>query len=317
MEIGAIVPEPDIPIIDFCKSLLDEEDIIQALDPENLAERFSTYFGLVIPPAKDKIFWINFCEKITLNLPTAAALPGDMRGIHYGVNRNYQIHYKHGEWDGGIKHTLSHEIYEIIIAELQELFPEENILAMKTEARANHFAAAVLMPCDPFFDHCVRFLFDPLLLRDKYLQAYFSILIRMGEVLKKRAKFIGLDYQSKSGLLEDFVVQDRTFTKDLYGKIDFTHLAQGNLTIFNGNPFNNLVLSSFKQMAIVRKFPIHLRDGSTLLCGAYPMVSEVGSIHRILVTGVSEEHIAKLQRAVSLPLGYDDEFEKMFGLIGK
>jgi hypothetical protein len=301
------------PIEKFCQELLKENRFPDSVLPERMAERFSKYFGLRPPLTKDDI--LSLCRQIGLDFPEEISLPPSLRGIHIGLGNVFAIGYREGEREGGAKHTILHEIWEIMFGILSAHRGRSLFLEAGKEAYANRFAAAVLMPRKYFLEHCVRASFDPLVLRDAYRVSYLSVVIRMKHVLESHTNFIGIVYNNTAAeeyfrnrvgrpRLEKVVEElNEACNFEIERKAFSYHSKQGP-DIFNmlrrlaGKAsdegfFHGIAKRTLEQMNIVQD--IRWPYASNMVFGCYPVMYAYGLISKILITGILEDDWDKLR----------------------
>ncbi len=287
----------------FCDLLLDEFKTPQLVWPETIAEKFSKYFSLF--PAIGKKELLYLCEKIGLQEPLGIPLPRGVRGMNIGSNNNFVILYEEGDWEGGVRHTILHEIWEIII-HILDGYVTCNLPQKNKEARANIFAASVLMPRKQFLEDSVMLSFDPLRLREKYKQSYQSITIRMENVIGRETTFTGLLYENFV-LYEYLKLKKNPLkSKDLYElnngyNFMVTCIASYNLKgtpyvlaelprcgepVKDGNFFHDIAIQTAEEEDILRYFRMPVMSG--LLLGCYPVISKFKTIEKIIIIGIDE-----------------------------
>jgi len=295
----------------FCEELLKEYRTPQLVWPETIAKTFSEYFCLTPPIGKEELLCL--CEEIGLQYPSGISLPPGVRGVHIGFKKTFKIFYQEGEWEGGVRHTVLHEIWEII-THILDNYVLCNILSKKeSESRANKFAAAVLMPRDGFFEDCVRMSFNPIMLREKYWQAYQSIVIRMRDVLGWETAFIGLMYenamlieyfkQRKKPLVgstvrelnrsDNFRMSFSTFSYHFKSADEIAGLPRPGEWVKEGNFFHDITIRAIEESDILQ----YCREG--MLFGCYPVVSRYETIEKVLVVGIYEDDWESLRRKLN------------------
>lgn len=293
-------PKTDFPLIArFCEELCKNYRIPQIVSPDTIAKEFSEYFRLCVPPTLTTNDLLSLCKEIGLGLPREMTLPEKIRGFHVETELGFEISYKEGEWDGGIRHTVLHEIYEILIHILDEEVPSNLVTGKVKESNAHQFAATVLMPRDNFLDHCIRFSFDPLSLQDKYNQSYHSIVLRMRDVLKGQTSFVGLIYENPNRWGNELILQHVCKTKDI------AHSAQIKIPVsgescYSDNHFHELVRRSLELHGAVTELRIPFLKGGDdkkpyLICGCYPVCGKEPNVYRVIVTGIHENDWEKLR----------------------
>lgn len=278
----------------FCRNLSQEYAIAQILDPEFLAKEFSNYFEIIIPPFLEKNQVLSLCEGIGLGYPEAKSLPEKIRGIHYGIDHKYVINYREDDWDGAVKHTIFHEIYEIILHILSDHVSGIELSDQQKETNAHKFAAAVLMPQVLFFEHCIRLSYDPIELRDLYDQAYLSIMLRMAEVLNNHTYFIGL-IAEKESRSNQYMFKYRIITQKMKSISDFFSLPIEDSIVNNNTEFGKLALKTVENKDSIRNYRIThsawdgLYEGH-FIYNSFPLVTSAGNIYKLFITGIEEKN---------------------------
>ncbi|MBW1855446.1 MAG: hypothetical protein JRJ00_12340 [Deltaproteobacteria bacterium] len=169
----------------FVEALLKEKDQLQ---PAIIAEKISLDCDLYPPIEKDRI--VTACYSMGVDSISFDILPNNLRGFHQIYGNRIEISLRHDDWEGGISHTLLHELFEIIIECYNSKAKEKYDL---TEYKANLFAASVLMPEKRFLEFCFRAKFDLQLIRRKYFHALFSLMLRLCYLFQRRnAYYIGI-----------------------------------------------------------------------------------------------------------------------------
>jgi Zn-dependent peptidase ImmA (M78 family) len=152
-----------------------------SLTPEAMAKEFTSFFSMYDLPTMHYAIKA-FGHTIGVDIEYSA-FPENIRGSHYSLaDKEITIMLDESGYAGRI-HTLYHEIYEIIC----ELI---NKPKLKTEYKANLFAASVIMPEDDFFEYVIRR--DLMMCEIKEYNpeiATDSILLRINYFLKKRGVF--------------------------------------------------------------------------------------------------------------------------------
>ena len=163
---------------EFCRELLDEDHYRGAIDPEGVAARFVSYFGvparLTMPALKELL------EEAGFGTVSGAHLDS-MKGVHFGARGGgYEIYYRHDLWDGAKEHTVLHETYEIICETLCEQVTGTP-LRRRVCRQADRFAAAVLMQPETFSLMAEASGLDVLALQRAYRCSYSSVTLRLAE----------------------------------------------------------------------------------------------------------------------------------------
>jgi hypothetical protein len=170
------------------------------LSPEAIAKEFTSFFSMYKLPTRH--YEINgFGSTVGVGIEYSA-FPENMRGAHYGLlDSGITIMLDESGYAGRI-HTFYHEIYEIIC----ELI---NKPKLKTEYKANLFAASVIMPEEVFFEYVIRR--DLMLCEIKEYNpeiATDSFLLRINYFLKKRGIFYAAFLLKKSTVYRYSPVED-------------------------------------------------------------------------------------------------------------
>jgi len=165
--------------------------------PTVIAERFSTFCGLLAPLEYNDI--VDACYSLGVDEITPGRLPDSLRGFNSDYANNIQIRLRSREWEGGISHTLLHELFEIIINRFNKKISGHYNL---TEYSANLFAASLLMPEKTFLEFSLRANMDLQLIHEKYYQSYFSLLLRLHYLLRQRGiHYIGIMVENEAAKL--------------------------------------------------------------------------------------------------------------------
>lgn len=166
------IPTPNEKLDAFVNSLLSETN----LSPAAIADKFSLFHRLSSPPSYQSIIRASFDFVGDVQLDN---LPDIMRGFHFIYNDRIQITLKERDRPGSVAHTLLHELFEIIIAKLNE---KRTLPYKLTPYKANLFAASVLMPKEVFFNFALRSDLDFKVIHDNdkygYL-SFISVLLRL------------------------------------------------------------------------------------------------------------------------------------------
>lgn len=180
--------------VEFCRGLVERYRYPGTISPETLAREFASQFQLFPPVDLDVL--IGAAE--SLGIPASPAnMPGGLRGFHHGNEENYAILYREGEWVGSIRHTILHEVCEIIEKTLADLQPDYRPpRGPDLEIRADKFAAAVLLPRNGFRLLALTSAFNPLHLQQHYRQAYSSLLLRLTEVFDEEIPLQVIMYEN-------------------------------------------------------------------------------------------------------------------------
>lgn len=126
----------------------------------------------------------------------ASHMPANLRGYHEMVDGRMNIYYRDDDCGSGIENTILHEIREMMEPMFVELCPEyQPLRTIAVHQAANRFAAAVLLPREPFREKVYETGLDLVALRELYHKSYTQLLIRMGEVLDGDVFFYGALYE--------------------------------------------------------------------------------------------------------------------------
>lgn len=180
--------------VEFCRGLVERYRNPGTISPETLARAFASHFQCFPPVDLDVL--IGMAE--SLGIPVSAeSMPGGLRGFHHGSEGNYAIFYREGEWVGSVRHTILHEVGEIIEKTLAALQPDYRPpTGTDLEIRVNKFAAAVLLPRNGFRQLALTSAFNPLHLQQHYGQACSSILLRLAEVFDEEIPLQVIMYEN-------------------------------------------------------------------------------------------------------------------------
>ncbi len=167
---------------DFCRDLLDDDHDRAGIDPEGVAARFVSYFG--VPDRPTMAVLKALLEDAGFGTVSGAHLDS-MKGVHFGTRGGgYEIYYRQDLWDGAKAHTVLHETYEIICETLCEQVTGTS-LRRKVCRPADRFAAAVLMQPERFSLMAEASGLDVLALQRTYRCSYSSVTLRLAEVVSE------------------------------------------------------------------------------------------------------------------------------------
>ena len=167
---------------DFCRDLLVDDQTREALNPECVAARFVSYFGVPGRPTMPELK--SLLEEAGFGTVSGAHLDS-MKGVHFSaMGGGYEIHYRQDLWDGAKEHTVLHETYEIICETLCEQVTGSP-LTWSVCRQADRFAAAVLMQPETFSLVAESSGLDVLALQRAYRCSYASVTLRLAEVVRK------------------------------------------------------------------------------------------------------------------------------------
>ena len=167
---------------DFCRGLLDDDLAHRTLDPEGVAARFVSYFGISGRPAMPLLKVL--LEETGFGTVSGAHLDS-MKGVHVSApGDGYNIYFRQDLWDGAKKHTVLHETYEIICETLCDQ-ESGSPLNRKVCREADRFAAAVLMQPEAFSLMAEASGLDVLALQRAYRCSYASVTLRVAETVRE------------------------------------------------------------------------------------------------------------------------------------
>ena len=166
---------------DFCRELLDDDLACGSIDPEGVAARFVSYFGVPGRPTMPVL-------KALLEAADFGAVSGahleSMKGVHFGARGGgYEIYYRQDLWDGAKEHTVLHETYEIICETLCDQMTGSPLKRMVCR-QADRFAASVLMQPEGFSLMAEASGLDVLALQRAYRCSYSSVTLRLAETIR-------------------------------------------------------------------------------------------------------------------------------------
>jgi len=174
-----------------------------SLTPEAIANAFTSFFSMYKLPTRHNEIE-TFGNTIGVGIEYSV-FPENMRGAHYSLaEKGITILLDESGYAGKL-HTLYHEIYEIIC----ELI---NKPKLKTEYRANLFAASVIMPEDYFFEYVIRRNLMLCEIKEYNPEiATDSILLRINYFLKKRGVLHAAFLLKKSTVYRYASVEDFSY----------------------------------------------------------------------------------------------------------
>ena len=164
---------------DFSEYLIKKKRL---LTPEGIADEFLSFFSNQHPPISHYCIE-SFCSEIGIDEIQYNSFPQNMRGFHSITSEGKIIVVLEQSGYAGRVHTLYHEIYEIICGLIDKP-------ALKTERKANIFAASVIMPERYFFEYAIRrgLMFSEI--KTYYSEiATDSILLRINHLFRRRGLF--------------------------------------------------------------------------------------------------------------------------------
>lgn len=167
---------------DFCRELLDDDLARGTIDPEDVAARFVSYFGVSGRPTMPVLK--TLLEDAGFGSVSGAHLDS-MKGVHFSApGGGYDIHYRQDLWDGAKEHTVLHETYEIICETLCDQHYGSPLNRMVCR-EADRFAAAVLMQPEAFSLMAEASGLDVLALQQHYRCSYASVTLRLAETVRR------------------------------------------------------------------------------------------------------------------------------------
>ena len=180
----------------FCRDLLDDHERGILLDPETIAARFVSWFGVSAFPSLDEL--TGLAERAGFGTVLEGKMDG-LRGAHIGQpGGEYHIYYRDDLWEGSKAQTLTHEIYEIILENmgLKDSGGEPDPLVC---LQAERFAVAVLMQPDIFAPCAEASGLDVVALHDRFGSSYASAALRLAEVVRRPPLLVVLYGHSEKG----------------------------------------------------------------------------------------------------------------------
>ena len=165
----------------FCRDLREELERGRPLDPEAVAGRFVTRFGVSVRPTLAEL------TDLALRAGFGTVQDGRMeglRGAHIGQpGGEYHIYHRDDLWEGSKAQTVAHEMYEIILEHLgirKSGGPLDPVVCLQAE----RFAAAALMQPELFAAYAQASGLDVVALHDQFGCSYASAALRMAEVVR-------------------------------------------------------------------------------------------------------------------------------------
>jgi Zn-dependent peptidase ImmA (M78 family) len=222
------------PLDEFVCQLLKKYPFEEAISPQVVAQEWIDQSGLSLLPSLGEIH--HQLQRYGVRLK-GAEIP-DLRGHHFHYRGgDPTILYENGEWRGSVEFTLLHEFYEIIL-ETCLLEKKETLKPSKVCAKANQFAAAVLMQEDIFRQALYQSNFDLIWLHHHFYRSYAAIAIRAVEVLNNNMAFGCVIYQ-RDGLAQqweieqvsDFKVSCAVYTSAMKNSRQFLPKKNDNLLL--------------------------------------------------------------------------------------
>lgn len=162
----------------FCRELLDDDLVHRTVNPECVAARFVSYFGVQGRPTMPVLKAL--LEDAGFGTVSGARLDS-VKGLHVSApGGGYDIYYRQDLSDGAKEHTVLHETYEIICETLSEQ-DSGSPLNQRVCRQADRFAAAVLKQPEAFSSMAESSELDALTLQWTYRCSYASVTLRLSE----------------------------------------------------------------------------------------------------------------------------------------
>ena len=181
----------------FCRDLLDDHERGIRLDPETVAARFVSWFGVSAIPTLDEL--TDLARRTGLGEVLEGKRMDGLKGAHIGQpGGEYHIYYRDDLWEGSKAQTLAHEIYEIILEHLgvkDSGGPAVPLVCLQAE----RFAVAVLMQPGVFAPCAQASGLDVVALHERFGSAYASAALRLAEVVRRPPLMVVLYGHSEKG----------------------------------------------------------------------------------------------------------------------
>ena len=181
----------------FCRDLLEDHEQGVRLDPEIVAARFVSCFGVSAFPTLDEL--TDLARKTALGEVLEGKRMDGLKGAHIGQpGGEYHIYYRDDLWEGSKAQTLAHEIYEIILEHMgvkDSGGPPDPLVCL----RAERFAVSVLMQPGVFAPCAQDCGLDVVALHDRFGAAYASAALRLAEVVRRPPLLVVLYGHSGKG----------------------------------------------------------------------------------------------------------------------
>jgi len=181
----------------FCRDLLEDHEQGVRLDPETVAARFVSWFGVSDIPTLDEL--TGLARRTGLGTVLAGKRMDGLKGAHIGQpGGEYHIYYRDDLWEGSKAQTLAHEIYEIILEHMgvKDSGSDPDPLVC---LHAERFAVSVLMQPDIFAPCAEDCGLDVAALHDRFGASYASAALRLAEVVKRPPLLVVLYGHSEKG----------------------------------------------------------------------------------------------------------------------
>jgi len=173
-------------IDNFCNYVLTaykDKFSYSCLDADNIAQQFVKYFSFQYPLNFQQLETICFASNIEIE---TISNTGASRGYNFTYGNEIKIVLNGKDAPCGKKHTILHEIYEIIDYKLRILDFNTTTTTRKkkiSEANADQFAASVCMPDDVVFDWISINGFDVFGLREYFDCSYAATVLKFNDVV--------------------------------------------------------------------------------------------------------------------------------------
>ena len=181
----------------FCRDLLDDHEQGIRLDPETVAARFVSWFGVSDIPTLDEL--IELARRTGLGEVLEGKQMDGLRGAHIGQpGGEYHIYYRDDLWEGSKAQTLAHEIYEIILEHMgvkDSGGPLDPLVCL----RAERFAVAALMQPAVFAPCAEASGLDVVALHERFGSSYASAALRLAEAVRRPPLMVVLYGHSEKG----------------------------------------------------------------------------------------------------------------------
>ena len=181
----------------FCRDLLEDHEQGVRLDPETIAARFVSWFGVSDIPTLDEL--IGLARRTGLGEVLEGKQMDGLKGAHIGQpGGEYHIYYRDDLWEGSKAQTLAHEIYEIILEHMgvkDSGGPPDPLVCLQAE----RFAVAVLMQPGVFAPCAQASGLDVVALHDRFGSSYVSAALRLAEVVRHPPLMVVLYERTERG----------------------------------------------------------------------------------------------------------------------
>ena len=181
----------------FCRDLLEDHEQGIRLDPETVAARFVSWFGVSAIPTLDEL--TGLARRTGLGEVLEGRKMDGLKGAHIGQpGGEYHIYYRDDLWEGSKAQTLAHEIYEIILENMgvkDSGGPPDPLVCL----RAERFAVSVLMQPGVFAPCAQASGLDVVALHDRFGSSYASAALRLAEVVRRPPLMVVLYGHSEKG----------------------------------------------------------------------------------------------------------------------